>query len=423
LYLSERNIYGSSRLGMENVNYLIASSNATNIEAYAHENVVVGDKAFELSNHLGNFNDTWVLSNKTLSGINPVRNLSEATGVLNTITDKKLPEFDATTGDLAFFNAVVVGYSDYYPFGMQMPGRHGSDNADSYRYGFQGQEKDDEVKGAGNSVNYKYRMHDPRIGRFFAVDPLASKYSYNSPYAFSENKVIAWVELEGLESVKFDSKGNAVVTSKISIVTEGDVAVQIADKLVSIFVLVTEIYNSNNGIEYFHFSGQNYERQEMGVSIVSTQNPDVVTEVTFSLSTVFGGDLRSSFKEVYPTDENGREKDAGVVIVMGTPDEFANKGDENNLTPAFYRSNKITLNPAFFSVTGEYYNQLTDRQIAEVLAHEIGHDFGLQHLGEDHKPSNSPEAYPNVGLMAPVSKVTEPTSNELHQITNNLPEE
>ncbi len=70
----------------------------------------------------------------------------------------------------------------------------------SYRYGFQGQEMDDEVKGEGNSVNYKYRMHDPRVGRFFAVDPLAKDYPWNSPYAFSENIVISHVELEGLES-------------------------------------------------------------------------------------------------------------------------------------------------------------------------------------------------------------------------------
>lgn len=68
-----------------------------------------------------------------------------------------------------------------------------------YRYGFQSQEQDDEIKGAGNSVNYKYRMHDPRIGRFFAVDPLAPKYPHNSPYAFSENRLIDGVELEGLE--------------------------------------------------------------------------------------------------------------------------------------------------------------------------------------------------------------------------------
>ena len=68
-----------------------------------------------------------------------------------------------------------------------------------YRYGFQGQEKDDEVKGTGNSINYKYRMHDPRIGRFFAVDPLTAKYPFYSPYAFSGNRVIDMVELEGLE--------------------------------------------------------------------------------------------------------------------------------------------------------------------------------------------------------------------------------
>ena len=71
-----------------------------------------------------------------------------------------------------------------------------------YRYGFQGQEMDDEVKGKGNSINYKYRMHDPRIGRFFAVDPLAPKYPHNSPYAFSENMVIHMIELEGLEAAK-----------------------------------------------------------------------------------------------------------------------------------------------------------------------------------------------------------------------------
>jgi len=54
-------------------------------------------------------------------------------------------------------------------------------------------------------------MHDTRIGRFFAVDPLAGSYPHNSPYAFSENRVIDAVELEGLEQVRYftvDEKGN-----------------------------------------------------------------------------------------------------------------------------------------------------------------------------------------------------------------------
>ena len=81
---------------------------------------------------------------------------------------------------------------------MTLPGRTGSSTA--YRYGFQGQEKDDELKGEGNSLNYTFRMHDPRVGRFFAVDPLEKTYPWNSPYAFSENRVIFAIELEGLEA-------------------------------------------------------------------------------------------------------------------------------------------------------------------------------------------------------------------------------
>src|SRR5690554_5156335 len=116
--------------------------------------------------------------------------------VLEVVSDRKLPVNDGN-GNIDFFLADVVSYSDYYPFGMQMPGRNGSTG--DYRYGFQGQEMDDEIKGEGNSINYKYRMHDPRVGRFFAVDPLAGEYPWNSPYAFSENRVIDGIELEGLE--------------------------------------------------------------------------------------------------------------------------------------------------------------------------------------------------------------------------------
>jgi hypothetical protein len=43
-------------------------------------------------------------------------------------------------------------------------------------------------------------MHDARLGRFLSIDPLAPKYPHNSPYAFSENRVINSVELEGLEA-------------------------------------------------------------------------------------------------------------------------------------------------------------------------------------------------------------------------------
>jgi RHS repeat-associated protein len=100
--------------------------------------------------------------------------------------------------------------TDYSPFGVQLENRNFLKGglAEDFRMGFQGQEVDNEVKGDGNSVNYKYRMHDPRLGRFFAVDPLAKDYPWNSPYAFSENRVVDGVELEGLEYQ--NSTGNAL---------------------------------------------------------------------------------------------------------------------------------------------------------------------------------------------------------------------
>lgn len=96
---------------------------------------------------------------------------------------------------------------------MLMPSRtYQAPSTDDYRFGFQGQEGDDEVKGEGNSVEYKYRRHDPRLGRFLIIDPLASKFAYNSPYAFSENRLIDAIELEGLEKVDVDKKSDPYFT-------------------------------------------------------------------------------------------------------------------------------------------------------------------------------------------------------------------
>jgi RHS repeat-associated protein len=102
------------------------------------------------------------------------------------------------------------------------------------RYLYQGQEMDDEVKGEGNSVNYSFRMHDPRLGRFFAIDPVAGKYSHNSPYAFSENRVIDGIDLEGLEFF-FSSDGRLLGqignSTKVYVVTNEDDVKDVEQKI------------------------------------------------------------------------------------------------------------------------------------------------------------------------------------------------
>ena len=95
--------------------------------------------------------------------------------------------------------ASIRNISDYSPFGVHLFER--TISGDGYRYGFQGQEMDDEIKGEGNSLNFSFRMHDPRLGRFFAVDPLADQFPEYSPYmAFNDNPIM-YVDPDGRAAV------------------------------------------------------------------------------------------------------------------------------------------------------------------------------------------------------------------------------
>jgi RHS repeat-associated protein len=78
---------------------------------------------------------------------------------------------------------------------MLVPNRHGS-SAD-YRYGFNGKELDNELKGEGNSYDFGARMLDSRLGRWFARDPKESKYPYVSPYSYAFNNPIYYLDPDG----------------------------------------------------------------------------------------------------------------------------------------------------------------------------------------------------------------------------------
>ncbi|WP_444626866.1 RHS repeat domain-containing protein [Flavobacterium columnare] len=87
----------------------------------------------------------------------------------------------------------------YYPFGSLVPNRHGYSK--DYRYGFNGKELDNELKGEGNSLDYGNRMLDTRIGRWFAVDKKERKYPSESSYIFVSNNPIIAIDPDGDEKI------------------------------------------------------------------------------------------------------------------------------------------------------------------------------------------------------------------------------
>ena len=105
--------------------------------------------------------------------------------------------------------------SDYSPFGVSLDGR--TMEGDFYRRGFNGMEKDDEVKGKGNSLNFEYRMYDSRVARFFSSDLLEVNYPYNSTYSFTENNPIFFLDPDGKDAIG-RIKGNTITISSTILV-------------------------------------------------------------------------------------------------------------------------------------------------------------------------------------------------------------
>jgi RHS repeat-associated protein len=92
----------------------------------------------------------------------------------------------------------ITEENHYYPFGLTMAGisSKAAGNLEN-RIKFTSQELDSNL--GWNTYQMRFRTHDPQIGRFLQIDPLAPQYVHNSTYAYAENDVIRAIDLEGLE--------------------------------------------------------------------------------------------------------------------------------------------------------------------------------------------------------------------------------
>ncbi len=158
LKLDEVMLYGSSRIGTREVNTLLSGLTIPTT-TFSRS---LGLKRYEVSNHLGN--------------------------VLATFTDRKyqIQSSNQVTG----YKTYIASAQDYYPFGMIMNERKW--NTSGYRFGFNGQEKDNEIYGDGNATTALFWEYDTRIGRRWNRDPKPqigiSDYSSftNNPILFAD---------------------------------------------------------------------------------------------------------------------------------------------------------------------------------------------------------------------------------------------
>lgn len=159
-------IYAGSRIGTYKADSLLTGSYSPVAGAFER-----GKKRYELGNHLGD--------------------------VAVVISDRKnlnvVPAEAATFGFR--YAADVLSLADYFPFGMEMPGR--ATSGENYAYAYNGMERD--KKAGADGYTTEFRQYDPRVGRWMSVDPKTSKYPSQSPFKFGNNNPLFFNDLKGGE--------------------------------------------------------------------------------------------------------------------------------------------------------------------------------------------------------------------------------
>lgn len=191
--LSELHIYGSSRLGIKmpklvsnffegpDIGNVINTPQTEEVAGtnYDIRRVTVGKGQFE-----------YMRLTRRFSGMSQYELTNHLGNVLTTIKDEPIYDRQMPNASNLFTKAFpkrpfILTATDYYPFGMPMPNRIFSSSGSKYRFGFNTQEKDDEVYGPGNLMSAEFWEYDTRIGRRWNRDPVFKVWE--SPYVVNSN--------------------------------------------------------------------------------------------------------------------------------------------------------------------------------------------------------------------------------------------
>jgi RHS repeat-associated protein len=240
----------------------------------------------------------------------------------------------------------------YYAFGSAISEmQFKSDTGGGYRYGFNTQEKDDES--FIDAYDFGARIYDSRLGRWLSLDPLMAKYPGMSPYNFTANNPILYIDHDGKDygvSINHDTK-TIIVKQTIHTIKGADAT------------------NANIGATKWNAESGKWQY------IVDNGDEVLTYEIRFELTV----------KEY---------NDAVARDVAFTKD---NSGEGNLFKTS-------TLSPKLFGLatertsgSGVGYNHVEaqDNNTAmnrQTYAHEIGHTLGL-----DHFTDGLMEAWPDYG--------------------------
>ena len=174
-------------------------------------------------------------------------------------------------------------------------------------------EKDDEVKGGGNSYDFGARMHDSRVGRWWSVDPLTQFVS--SQYSSFANNPILLIDIDGKWVPKVDNYGRIIVVAEKG------------DNYESLMNFFGGKENAKDYLLPYYFG-------KLGRKTKITTG----TEIYFNSNNVYSKSIKDAFdnpEKFTPEDENPKKGDDGnynchTASIMGTQgkDFYVNHNSE-----------------------------------------------------------------------------------------------
>jgi len=112
----------------------------------------------------------------------------------------------------------IIQQSHYYPFGLVLKQENYQNSLTDYtknKYLYNGKELQDDQLASGSSLNwydYGWRMQDPALGRWHAIDNLAENSISYSPYVYCINNPIAIIDPDGDDWFYYSKNGKSDAT-------------------------------------------------------------------------------------------------------------------------------------------------------------------------------------------------------------------
>ena len=226
----------------------------------------------------------------------------------------------------------------------------------------------------------------PDVGRFFNIDPLAEKFTYNSPYAFAENRVIDGRELEGLEWVSSRNLENKTVNWHLTYRPVNNSAGALSKEQMSALTRDREAQIISS------YSGKSSDGNQVNISFNQSEKATILWEynMAYDFSKAEGSDT---------TPKN--EKDRLAATLDGFTDKL---GDTQNNRSQINVA--ITEGIVWTSDGNIDWDKSNRANVARTGAHETGHELGLDHYDTEtlKNPQNLLQKFPKGTQISPAQR-------------------